>query len=189
MSADDRVKWDARYRSAGALAREPSTFLRSLDALLPRPSAATRALDVAGGDGRNAVWLARRGYGVTVADVSPVGLDLARASAAAAGVSLRLVEIDLECEPLPSGPFALIVSFNFLWRPLFRAFPSALAPGGMLVYLQPTRTNLTRHPTPSVHHLLDDGELRGLVVGLEVVRYEEGWFDDRHEARLVARKP
>src|SRR5581483_9291419 len=86
MSADDRVKWDARYRSAGALAREPSTFLRSLDALLPRPSAATRVLDVAGGDGRNAVWLARRGYGVTVADVSPVGLDLARASAAAAGV-------------------------------------------------------------------------------------------------------
>jgi tellurite methyltransferase len=103
-------------------------------------------------------------------------------------VALRLLTIDLEADPLPAGPFELIVSIDFLHRPLFVVFPGALAPGGVLVFAQATRTNLTRHPRPSARFLLEDGELRRLVRGLEVLRYDEGWFDDRHEARLVARR-
>jgi hypothetical protein len=52
----------------------------------------------------------------------------------------------------------------------------------------PTRSNLERHTRPDPRHLLEDGELPGLVPGLEIVRYEEGWTEQgRHEARLVAR--
>jgi tellurite methyltransferase len=191
MSAGDRERWDTRYRRPGAARRAPSAFLCSLEHLLPAAaprSPAPRALDVAGGAGRNAIWLARRALDVTLADVSPVALDLARAEAAAAGVVLRLLEVDLETEPLPPGPFDLIVSIDFLCRPLFAAFAAALAPGGLLVYLQPTRTNLERHASPSAAYLLEPGELPRLAVGLEPVRAEEGWFDDRHEARLVARR-
>ncbi|TMA69869.1 MAG: class I SAM-dependent methyltransferase [Deltaproteobacteria bacterium] len=184
MADGDRERWDARWR-ADAGATEPSPFLIALDALLPRAGA---ALDVAGGTGRNAVWLARRGLDVLCADVSPVALALARERAAAAGVALRTIAVDLETEPLPRGPFALIVAIDFLHRPLLAAVPDALAAGGLLVMSQPTRTNLTRNARPSARFLLDDGELPGLVVGLEVVCYVESWFEDRHEARLMARK-
>jgi SAM-dependent methyltransferase len=98
-------------------------------------------------------------------------------------------EIDLEVEPLPDGPWDLVLSFHFLRRALFADFPRILAPGGLLVYVQPTRTNLERHDRPPAGFLLEDGELPGLVQGLEIVQYEEGWLDEgRHEARLVARK-
>ena len=184
MADGDRERWDARWRAATGRA-EPSPFLVALDAMLPRAGA---ALDVAGGAGRNGVWLARRGLDVVCADVSPVGLVVARERAAAAGVALRTMAVDLETEPLPPGPFELIVVIDFLHRPLLTAVPDALAAGGLFVMAQPTRTNLTRNAHPSARFLLDDGELPRLVVGLEVVRYDEGWFGDRHEARLVARK-
>jgi tellurite methyltransferase len=190
MSQADREKWDARYRGQGPEATLPSPFLTSLDAELPRRG---RALDVAGGAGRNAVWLARRGLDVTLVDISAQGLVLASNAAAQAGVQLSLVATDLEEDALPPGPFDVVLSFNFLRRPLFAAFPSVLAPGGLLVYLQPTRSNLQRHARPPAGFLLDDGELPRLVQGLEILRYDEGWSGDgddaRHEARLLARKP
>lgn len=192
MSAADRARWDARYRTGAGATTGPAPFLLGLDAVLPRGDGTgppLRALDVAGGSGRNAVWLARRGLDVTCADISPIGLEQAGRAADAAGVSLHRLVLDLEAEPLPDGPFALVVSIDFLHRPLFAAFADALAPGGLLVFAQATRANLARHPHPSARFLLDDGELPRLVPGLEVLRCEEGWFDDRHEARLVARKP
>jgi tellurite methyltransferase len=196
MSDEDRRKWDARYRDNGAESTTPSPFLCSLAAdVLPTRG---RALDVAGGAGRNALWLARRGLDVTIVDVSTEGLALARVSAETSGVRLALVAADLERDPLPPGPFDVVLSFNFLRRPLFPAMAAALAPGGVLIYLQPTRSNLERHARPPAAFLLEDGELPALVPPtLEVVRYHEGWFTDdpsappaeaRHEARLVARR-
>ncbi len=186
MSDDDRERWDARYREEGPRARSPSTLITALDDLLPRRG---RALDVAGGAGRHAVWLAGRGLDVTLVDVSPVGVDLARQAARAAGVALDARVVDLERDALPPGPWDLIVVFHYLQRSLLPALAQALAPGGLLVLVQPTRTNLERHPRPGPAHLLDDGELARLAAGLplEVVRLDEGWLDERrHEARLVA---
>jgi tellurite methyltransferase len=170
---------------------EPSAFLLSLDDQLPRSG---RALDVAGGAGRNAVWLARRGLAVTLVDISSEALTLARGHASRAGVTLDLRELDLEREPLPPGPFDLILCFNFLRRELFPRFREHLGPDGWLVYLQPTRSNLLRHPRPPAAFLLEDGELPAQLSGLEILSYEEGWFgqeeeEPRHEARLVARLP
>jgi SAM-dependent methyltransferase len=127
---------------------------------------------------------------VTVADISPVGLDLAGKAAEDEGVKLRTLEIDLEREPFPPGPWDLVVCVRFLWRPLFAAVPAELAPGGVLVVVHPTMSNLLRHDRPGRHHLLEDGELPRLVHGLDIMRYEEGWTDQgHHEARLVAKRP
>ena len=184
MSDAERERWDARYRE-GAGATEPSAFLVSLDDVLPQSG---RALDLAGGRGRHAIWLARRGMDVPIADVSEVGLALAREAAAQEGVQIRTVSVDLQRDAPPAGPWDVIVSFHYLQRSLFDWFPDALAPGGLLVYCQPTRRNLERHPRPGADHLLEDGELRRLLKRLDVVRYEEGWLEEgRHEARLVAR--
>lgn len=186
MSDAERTKWDARYREQGAPSREPSPFVTSLDALLPR---AGRALDVAGGAGRHAIWLARRGLDVTLADISPVGLGLADEEARRAGVPLTTIALDLERDAPPPGPWDVVLSFHYLNRPLFARYERLLAPGGLLVIVHPTRSNLLRHPRPGPDFLLDDGELPRLVTGLEIVRYEEGWLEEgRHEARLVARR-
>src|SRR5213596_1064151 len=127
MAEEDRARWDERYQAPVVRVGDPAPFLVALDDILPRrraPGDRPRALDVAGGAGRNAIWLARRGLDVTLADISPAALDLARAAAAAAGVTLHLIEVDLEAAPLPAGPFDLIVAIDFLHRPLFGAFPA-----------------------------------------------------------------
>ncbi len=184
MSEEDRRRWNTRYGEQPGT-REPSAFLRSLADRLPREG---RALDVAGGSGRDALWLARRGLDVTLLDISDVALERAAEAAREAGVSLRLQRLDVETEPLPPGPFEVVLCLNFLWRPLFAALPKVLAPGGLLVFAQPTRSNLQRHAHPSARFLLEDGELPGLLQGLEIVSYTEGWTaEGRHEARLVAR--
>jgi SAM-dependent methyltransferase len=184
MAEADRQRWNTRYREQ-APAREPSAFLRSLASQLPT---AGRALDVAGGPGHDALWLARRGLDVTLTDISDVALERATEAAREAGVALRCQRVDLEVEPLPPGPYALVVCQGFLWRPLFAQLPQVLAPGGLFVFAQPTRSNLERHAHPSARFLLEDGELPGLLQGLEVVSFTEGWTEEgRHEARLVAR--
>lgn len=184
MSEQDRQRWNTRYREQAGTG-EPSGFLRSLEDRLPSTG---RALDVAGGAGHDALWLARRGLDVTLADISDVALERAGEAAREARVGLRLQRLDVELEPLPPGPYALVLCLNFLWRPLFAEFPKVLAPGGLLVFAQPTRSNLRRHAHPSARFLLEDGELPRLVQGLEIVSYTEGWTEEgRHEARLVAR--
>jgi len=181
----DREHWNTRYAERPDLA-PPSPFLAELDGLLPRRG---RALDVGGGAGRHALWLARRGLDVTLADVSDVALAQAAAAARAEGLPLTTLQVDLTAAPLPPGPWDLVLCTYFLHRPLLAAVHEVLAPGGLLVFAHATRTNLERHPRPGPAHLLEDGELPGLVPGLERLRYQEGWLEGgRHEARLVARR-
>jgi SAM-dependent methyltransferase len=186
MPAFDRTKWDAKYSDPQFAPREPSAVLVSLEKFLPNEG---RAIDVAGGAGRNAIWLAQRGLDVTIADVSSVGLAQAAARAAEAKVSLKTLCTDLEESPFPPGPWDLILSIRYVQRPLFKIYPQVLSPGGTLVVIQPTKTNLERHAKPPAEFLLDDGELPGLILGLRIVHREEGWLaDGRHDAVVVARK-
>jgi SAM-dependent methyltransferase len=186
VAGGDRDRWNARYR-AGEEYLQAESWVIALDVLLPRRG---RALDIAGGSGRHALWLARRGLDVTVADLSDVALDRAARQARDEELALTTVQVDLEAAPLPSGPWDLVLCLYYLHRSIFPSLAAALAPGGLLVVAHATRTNLERHAHPGRRWLLEDGELPTLVRGLEVLRYEEGWLDSgRHEARLVARRP
>ena len=181
------ARWDRIYLERGGDQRPPAAFLRRIAGDLPKRG---RALDVAGGSGRNALWLARHGLEVTCADVSRVGLAHARAAATRAGLELETIEIDLERHGLPGGPWDLICCFHFLYRPLLATVAGALAPGGLLAMVHPTVTNLERHERPSRRFLLERGELGEIIdPGLETLIYTEGWSDEgRHEAELLARR-
>ncbi|HLU67638.1 MAG TPA: methyltransferase domain-containing protein [Kofleriaceae bacterium] len=186
MAEGDRRRWDARWREGGVIGA-PSPLITALDELLPRSG---RALDVAGGPGRHALWLARRGLEVTLVDVSPVALERAAAAAREAGLRLTTAEVDLDRAAPPAGPWDLVLQVHYVNRALTRRLAGELAPGGLLVLLHPTRTNLERHERPSARFLLDDGEAAALAGPLDILRLDEGWLaDGRHEALLVARRP
>jgi len=182
---DDRVHWNQRYTER-PWPDEPSPWLVANAELLPEPES---ALDVAGGTGRNAVWLASRGWDVTIVDVSDVALAMAtnRAEMRHAALSTHLT--DLSTDPLPEGPWDLIVLFHYLDRAILPALTAALRPGGVLIGALATVSNLERNPRPPLAYVLEDGELPALMGELELIRYEEGWQDDHHDARFVARRP
>ena len=181
----DRKRWNERYRALGTTTSEPSPLITSLADVLPKTG---RALDIAGGTGRHAIWLAERGLDVTLLDVSERALDIAKTNAREAGIALRTQQMDLDAD-FPHGPWDLILCFHYLQRSLFKIIPSHLASKGLFVFVQPTKSNLERHPKPSARYLLEDGELRGLIHELDVVVLEEGWTpEQRHEARLVAQR-
>jgi SAM-dependent methyltransferase len=183
---NQRQVWNQRHATEEIGSSAPSAFLEEIAHLLPPPGA---ALDVAGGAGRNAIWLAQKGFQVILADFSSVALEKATGRAAAVGVELHPLEIDLENAPFPAGPWQAILSFNFLWRPLYPHFAAALAPGGLLIVSQPTVRNLERRSRPPRPYLFEEGELLSLAGELEVLHYTEGWHPgDHHEAHLAARK-
>jgi len=145
---------------------------------------------VAGGAGRHSIWLAERGLDVTLVDLSPVALELAMVAAASSGVQIRVLERDLEGDPLPEGPWDAVVCFHYLQRDLCDRMARVLAPGGLLVFVAATVRNLERFERPPLPYLLAEGEAPSLFAGLDIVSYEEGWLEEgRHEARLVARRP
>lgn len=191
MPAADREKWNQKYSDPDFAPRKPSPVLLSLADWLPPQRG--RALDIAGGCGRHSIWLAQQGFDVTLADVSPVGLQVARERAAAAGVTINTIEHDLEQQGLPEDPWDLIVSICFLWKPTPLLIHDALAPGGVFVMIQPTTTNLERHEKPPRDFLLQPGELSNRFTpadcaehGLKLCHLAEGWTaDDLHDAVLV----
>ncbi len=181
----DRDRWNTRYRDNDGVGA-PSAWLTSL-AMIPTTG---RALDVAGGSGRNALWLATRGLDVTLVDVADEALALARETASGSGTHLETAAIDLTHRELPVGPWDVVLCFHYLQRELFEQMARILAPGGLLVVALATVANLERHKRPALRYLLEEGELPGLVPTLEVILYEEGWLDEgRHEGRLVATPP
>ena len=185
MAERDRERWDATY-SAGAHADDsPPSWLEEFDTELPR---AGRALDVASGTGRVARYWASRGLESLAVDVSPVGLRLAREAAARAGVETATLALDLEREPLPRGPFAVISCFHYLQRDLLPQLHERLTPGGVLVCEIPTVRNLERHAKPGARFLLQPNELRALCAGLSLVSYTEEWRGGRFLARAIARR-
>ncbi|MCP3936556.1 MAG: class I SAM-dependent methyltransferase, partial [Actinomycetia bacterium] len=145
-----------------------------------------RALDVAGGTGGTSLFLVEHGLETTLVDISPVALDLATAEAHRRGLALTTIHANLESEPLPEGPFDVIVCANYLDRTVFSPLVDRLSDRGLVLFVIATVTNLERNPHPRRDFLADRGELGELVgARVEPICYSEDWFDGRHEARYV----
>jgi len=181
-------RWHQRHAERG-LRSEPADFVVAVSEWF-HPGG--RVLDVAGGTGRNAIWLARRGFAVTLIDFSPVAVALVAEGAAEAGLPLSATLWNVETDGLPIGPWDAIVIHHFLDRPSLDVALDRLRRGGVLAFCQPTLRNLERHEHPGERWLLAEGELEEWTGNrsdrLQVLTLEEEWFDNgRHEARLVAR--
>ena len=149
-----------------------------------------RALDLACGEGRNAVWLAERGWEVTGVDFAAVGLDKARGLAIARGVESTWVEADLLDYAPPPEAFDLVVIL-YLQLPaeersrVLRSAAPAVAPGGTLVVVAHDRSNLDHgHGGPQDPGVLaTPEEVAADLDGLEVERAD---VVERRDGDLVA---
>ena len=140
------LEWDERYRASELIwGAEPNRWVAQEVTDLP-PG---RALDLACGEGRNARWLAARGWQVTAVDFSAVGLDKARETEAMApaGLPVDWVRADVtEYTPPSAVDLALICYLQLPGdrrRAAVRAAAGALAPGGVLLVIGHDSRNLT----------------------------------------------
>jgi tellurite methyltransferase len=168
---------------------EPSAWLTANANLLPPGG---RALDVACGRGRHALFLAARGLAVRAIDRSEEAIGHLRQSAARLGLSVDAQVVDLETDPPPdlgSATYDLIVGFNYLHRPLMPAIKAAVKPGGRIFYETFTRQQAGRGHPRNPAFLLDDGELAALMAPFAILRSREGDVDGRFISSIVAERP
>ena len=128
-------RWDERYGRPGwAYGTEPNGFLVSVADRLPKGC----ALCLGGGEGRNAVFLAKRGLAVTAVDWSAIGLEKARQLAAEHDVVIRTEVADLAAFTIEAEAWDVIISIFCHLSPgtraqVHRAVANGLKPGGALV--------------------------------------------------------
>tara|TARA_B100001758_G_scaffold180471_1_gene157184 strand:+ start:866 stop:1444 length:579 start_codon:yes stop_codon:yes gene_type:complete len=182
-------RWDSRYRENPVL-KDPSFFL--CEHYKHFPPAGT-VVDVAGGNGQNAIWLANHGFSTTLLDVSSVALTQAQEHAKKKKVAIECQQHDLEKQSMPKGrKWDGVFLQLFLDRALVRTIPESLNLGGVFLFAHPTQTNLEKHEHPSERFLLEDGEIHTLVDQLQsmrIIHIDEAWRSSgRHEAWLIAQK-
>lgn len=189
--------WDERHTAHEPIeSTEPDSSLVQL----AMPLAPGRALDLAAGDGRNAIWLASRGWSVTAVDFSGVALRRAAAAADRAGLKVNWVQADLlEWRPEPRS--ADLVALMFLHLPpeerrvVLAAAVDAVAPGGRLLIVGHDRSNLGRGVPgpgdPALLYAMDEVVAYLTPLILEEVRQVDHELGDGRvstDAVLVARR-
>lgn len=186
-------EWDERYRAGQQVFRDPAPLVVEFT----RDLTPSVALDLACGPGRNALYLAERGWRVTAVDGSRIAIDLLLAHARERKLAIEARVADLESDEFqaPGESFDLVLSCYFFERPLIPLIKQTLRPGGVLI--------LIAH-VADADHLHDDqaqgtskrafsGELLKLFHDWRILHYREGKPGEschrRAVAELVAQKP
>lgn len=170
----DSQFWNQRYAQGELVwGAGPNRFVAAEVADLPRG----RAIDLAAGECRNAIWLAEQGFDVEAVDFSRTGLDKGRQLAAERGVTLAFREADLTAwQPEPrSCALVLIAYLHMPWealRPVLRAAGEAVAPGGAFLLVAHDLSNLQDgHGGPQDPAVLyTPGQVAAELPGLRIER-------------------
>lgn len=166
----EREDWNRRYAARELIwTAQPNRFLvEEVSALSPG-----RALDLAAGEGRNAVWLAERGWQVVAADFSNVALDKGRELARARNVEIDWQERDVrDWEPPRGFDLVVVLYLHLPWSALegvLRRAARAVAPGGTFLLVGHDAANLERgHGGPPDPRVLYSADQVAAVVGQEL---------------------
>lgn len=181
----DQKRWDIRFGKTGfALGKDPNPFLKKHIRLLPKG----KALDIAAGEGRNAVFLAQQGFDVDAVDISEEGLKKAQKLAREKGVKINTSLIDLDQYPIGKEQYDLIANFYYLKRPLIPRIKKGLKKGGKVIfetYLLEHRTLGTGGPKQA-KYFLKPNELLRLFKDFRILFYREGIFKEGGKKKAVA---
>ena len=186
----DTVDWDKRYREGfydGATEANP--LLQRFWHTIPKGY----VVDIAMGNGRNALYLAGRGYTVWGFDRSLEALKIARETMVKKGQNISLILGDAGNLPFKAGSVSGVMIFYFLLRNIMKEIVDLLNSGGVLIYetFLKRQNAIDRHRNPNF--LLEDGELLSYFKDLELLFYEETISSDiegkkKATAKFVGRK-
>lgn len=171
--SNERERWNERYRSDDFSPSDaPSPLLAEFVESLP----SGRALDVATGAGRNALFLAERGYRVDAVDVSEEALAVARERAADRSIDGEIdwIRADVDEYSLSKGGYDVVVVNYYHTLDRLPAIKEALAPGGVLVYEHYLRSSAPTDRGPSGdRYRFRSNDLLRACLDLTVLHYEE----------------
>jgi len=183
--------WDERYRHGEHFTREPTPLLQiAIQDLKPG-----RALDLACGVGRHAIFLAQHGWKVTAVDSSRVAIEILQQRAQEAGVTIdaRVANLELGDFHIDSAAYDLVCVFYYLQRNLFPAIRASVKSGGTVVAAIHLNDGKTDAKPSNPVFLLEPGELREYFPDWTLVYYSEGSSEEQghhHDtAYLIVRRP
>jgi tellurite methyltransferase len=181
----DLEKWDKKYQGEEfAYGKKPNVFLKKHLNSLEKGI----ALDLATGEGRNAVFLAKAGWKVDAVDISPVGVRKARRLAKEAGVRINFMQADLDFYAIAKEKYDLISVLYFWDRRLVPRLKKALKKGGRILFETYTfETLLLGLEGPrEAKYLLKSNELLRLFRDFRVLFYREGVFREGGKRKAIA---
>ncbi|NWF93302.1 MAG: class I SAM-dependent methyltransferase [Syntrophaceae bacterium] len=181
----DQKRWDERFKGKEfAFGKEANPFLRRHMALLPKG----KALDIAAGEGRNAVFLALHGFDVDAVDISSIGLKKARELAEEMGVRIHTIHADLDTYDIKEGQYDLITNFYFLRRSLIPKIRKGLKRGGRVIFETYTldQRELGTGGPKQAKYFLKPNELLRLFRDFRILFYREGIFKEGGKRKAIA---
>ncbi len=182
--------WEKRYQKGEHVNDEPHPSITGFASkLVPG-----RALDVASGAGRHAIWLAERGWQVTAVDNSPTAMQILQQRSRDKAVLIHSIVADLERHEfvIERESYDLIVVCNYLQRDLFPSIRSGTRIGGIVIAVIAMSDDDPDIKPMNPAYLVNPGELRADFEGWELIRYSEGkpagQPHRRAAAEIVARR-
>jgi SAM-dependent methyltransferase len=187
---DSRALWDLKYEHGLPSLTTPDPFFVSAYENFVRPSLANPgiALDLAGGLGRHALWLADRKWRVTVVDVSAVAIGKLRKAADRSNVELDLLTLDTATYEFGSERFDLVVLFYHLDRSLFPKIMCSMNVGGFVICKMAISWGSENGAGTNQENPLAQDELPLLFSDLQVVDHHERPVRGRGVVEYVGRK-
>ena len=185
---EDRSQWDQLFnKDEYVYGTEPAMFLQDQIRLLP----VGRALDIAMSEGRNAVFLARKGFVVDGVDYSEVALRKAQRLAKRNHVTVNTINADLNTYKIKPESYDVILNIQFLLRSLIPEIKAGLKHGGVVVFENYTLDHLKNPGGRGMRrdYLLAKGELKELFKDFEILVFRETNDGKEALASLIARKP
>jgi tellurite methyltransferase len=183
---DEKTRWNARFAGQPPpQVATPNPFLRQHVACLPRG----QVLDLAMGEGHNAIFLAQQGFSVTGIDISEIAVARAQQLATHHGVLLHGQVADLRTTKLPENAYDAVVCFYYLDRQLFPQIIATLKAGGVLLYETYTSEQAQYGPPRNPAYLLQGNELLEAFRELRIRFYRDLVLEGpRAVASLIAEK-
>lgn len=193
MANSSRDKWNTIYAKNAEIGPPAAVLLENVNKL----PASGCAVDIACGNGANALFLAELGLETYAWDISDVAIEqLSRRSLVQSGqLPLKTEVVDIEASSFQGHKFDVIVSCHFLDRSITKNMLAALSPGGVIFFQTFMRERLIQTGPSNPDFLLEKGELIEMMQGLDVLAHRDGsMITDAGDplagkAYIVARKP
>lgn len=184
-SQDSKTQWDQRYSRPNFIyGKSPAKFLAENYEYIPFEGT---VLDMGMGEGRNAVFLAQKGYKVTGIDISSVAVKKSYLLAQEFGVKIKGVVASLKEYKIPAESYDAIVCFYYVDRSLIEKMKSWLKPGGVIIYEAHTILEKKKNDTDDAIYLKEQ-ELLRLFPGMKVLKFEEPQHEKDFRSSIILKK-